>query len=90
MGKAKRRRGALVAQEDSPGREANLAHVNGDLAFLGSLLSVALEQRGKLRAHGGRGRGPTRAEAIAAAVDHLLIGPQWERIQQRSRRSTDR
>lgn len=80
-GKARRRRAALIAA--TPRDDAALTLVNGELAELGALMNCLHGRRGQLRGEARRayGRVQERAEAIAAAVDLLVSGGMWRKLQ---------
>ena len=80
-GRAKQRRAQLIQADTTNGMA--IQSVNGEIAWLGCLLSVLLERRAFLRVKARRklGRGPTRDEAVAVAVDRLVTGPLYRRLQ---------
>ena len=88
MGKAKRRRGELIAQVDIASREAGLIRVKGDIAFLGAFIHAAFERRARMRCRLRHelGNVPERAEAIAVAVDNVLGGNIWKLVQKEADR----
>lgn len=86
LGKAKRKRGELLAVE--PIDAAAVAKVNGEISWLGGVVHIASERRGQVRgqARRAKGHGPDRNEAIAAAVEHVVSGPLYDRIQREADR----
>lgn len=80
-GKACRRRAALIAA--TPRDDAALTLVNGEIAELGALMNCLHSRRSQLRREARRahGRVQERAEAIAAAVDLLVSGGLWRKLQ---------
>lgn len=81
LGAAKRRRAKLL--NASPADAAALVAVNGEMAYLGSLVSVLMGRRRTLRIRRRveLGQVPERCEAIALAVDSLIDGHLYRRIQ---------
>lgn len=81
LGKARRRRAELLSA--MPLDEAALSLKAGEIAELGALMHCLTSRRGQLRreARQANGQVQERAEAIAAAVDLLVSGGMWRKIQ---------
>ncbi len=81
LGAAKRRRSKLL--NASPPEPAAVLELNGEIAQLGALVSVLMGRRRTLRIRHRVALGcvPERSEAIALAVDSLIDGHLYRRIQ---------
>jgi hypothetical protein len=81
LGAAKRRRAGLL--KVSPTDTAAVVEVNGEIDYLGSVLHALLARRRTLRIRRRVELGcvPERCEAIARAVDSLIDGHLYRRIQ---------
>jgi len=90
LGRRKRARGAVLSSGQPD--QAAVAKLNGEISGLGALLSATNERRGQIRGEHRRAAGsvPDRNEAVAVAVDRLLTGPLWQRIQDEATRIQDR